>query len=185
MIYFTSDLHFFHENILKYQTKDRPFDSVEEMNTYIKRYWKSIIRPSDELYILGDIAMGHKAQTIELLRKLPGRIHLIRGNHDNFNKSQEEELFETVQDYKVLKYEGERLVLFHYPIQEWDRCYYGDIHLHGHSHGNLKDIKPNRFDIGWDVHQRFIPIKEILSWRNPEHEPHHGVITPRIEEMPK
>ncbi len=179
MIYFTSDLHFFHANILKYQAKDRPFNSVAEMNFTIAEYWRTTIRPNDELYVLGDICMGHKQKVVDLLRELPGRIHLIRGNHDYFNIALEAELFETVSDYKVVRHNGERIVLFHYPIEEWDRCYYGDIHLHGHSHGNLKNIKPNRFDIGWDVYKRFVPIDEVLSWRVSEHVPHHGIIEPR------
>ena len=184
MIYLTSDLHFFHTNIIQYQYEQRPFDSIEEMNTHISEYWKATVQKNDELYILGDIAMGHKTKAIELLRTLPGKIHLIRGNHDNYNKTQEAELFESAAYYKILKYQGQRIVLFHFPIEEWDRCYYGDIHLHGHTHGNMKSLRHNRFDIGWDVHQRFIPIDEVLTWRVDDHVPHHGVTKRRSEDMP-
>ena len=185
MKYVTSDLHFFHTNILQYQYEQRPFSSVEAMNTHISEYWRDTLTDKDELYLLGDFAMGHKTKAIELLKTLPGRIHLIRGNHDHYNKVQEEELFETVYDYKILRYEGQRIILFHFPIEEWDRCDYGDMHLHGHTHGNLKSYKPNRFDMGWDIHQRFIPLDEVLSWKVEEHVPHHGVIKRRAEDMPK
>ena len=184
MIYFTSDLHFCHTNILKYQESTRPYTTTEEMNEDIIKKWNSAAKHSDEIYLLGDVSMGHKAEARDLTSRLKGRIHLIRGNHDHWSRVQEEELFASANDYKVLKYQGERLVLFHYPIEEWDRCYYGDMHLHGHTHGNLERKLPNRFDMGWDIHHRLVPIDEVLSWRTPEHVPHHGKTKPRTEEMP-
>jgi len=184
MIYFTSDIHFFHENILKYQESTRPFDTVEEMNDFIIRKWNRTVTNKDEIYVLGDFAMGHKEKAIKLIKKLNGHIHLIRGNHDHFSKEQEAEIFSSAQDYKVLRYNKERFVLFHYPIQEWDRCYYGDMHLHGHSHGNLKDIKPNRFDMGWDIHKRLVSIEEVKTWRVNEHVPQHGNTRSRDGTLP-
>ena len=177
MIYFTSDTHFYHKNILQYQAASRPFLSVEEMNESIIKTWNQVISPKDEVYHLGDVSMGHKLKTIEILDRLNGRIHLIKGNHDHFPASVNR--FESISDYKILRFNKDRYVLFHFPIQEWDRCYYGDIHLHGHCHGNLKNIKPNRFDIGWDVFQRPVSIEEVNSWRHEEYVPHHGKIKTR------
>lgn len=185
MIYLTADLHFFHENILKYQSSTRPFSTIDEMNDFIVRKWNRTVCSTDEIYVLGDIAMGHKSKAIELIKQLNGRIHLIRGNHDHYNKAQEAELFESVNDYKVLKYNKERFVLFHFPIEEWDRCYYGDMHLHGHSHSNLKNIKPNRFDMGWDVHKRLVSLDEVITWRSDEHVSHHGETKSRDGSLPK
>ena len=185
MIKFTSDLHFYHSNILKFQPHDRPFISMEAMNDYIASYWREEMKPSDELYVIGDISMGHKTKAIELIKTLPGRIHLIRGNHDHFSKTQEAALFASVNDYKVVKYQGHKIVLFHYPIEEWDTCYRGTIHLHGHCHGNLKNIKTNRFDIGWDVRKRFVSIDEVISWQEDNKDyfvSHHGNTNPRQRE---
>ena len=179
MIYFTSDTHFCHQNILKFQPKERPFDNVDEMNESIIKTWNNVVKHTDSVYHLGDVSMGHHKEARNLIRRLNGRLYLIRGNHDHFSNRDEAEIFDAVYDYTVLKYEKERFVLFHFPIQQWDRCYYGDMHLHGHCHGNLKDIKPNRFDMGWDVFQRPVSIEEVKSWRVKEHEPHHGVIKER------
>lgn len=184
MIRFTSDPHFFHSNILKYQEKDRPFQDVEAMNDHISSYWRQTMKPSDELYILGDVGMGHKQKVISLLRTLPGRIHLIRGNHDHFSRDQESELFESVHNYKAINYQGHKIVLFHFPIEEWDNCFRGSIHLHGHCHGNLKVVKPNRFDIGWDVWKRFVDIDEVISWQVENQDyfvSHHGTTKSRTK----
>ena len=175
MIYFTSDLHFNHTNILKYQKHTRPYSSVVEMNRAIISRWNSIISPKDEVWVLGDFFMGNHKESVELIKYLNGHIHLIRGNHDYFSHKEEKELFASVQDYKVLRYEKDKYILCHYPIEEWDGCYYGRIHLHGHCHGNLQRKLPNRFDIGWDVFQRPVSIDEIKSWRTDEKVPHHGV----------
>lgn len=176
MDFFTSDTHFFHKNILEYQAEDRPFDDVEEMNEAIITQWNQDVCPKDSIYHLGDFSMGHKAKTVELRKRLNGKIHLIRGNHDHMKNNEEfYNMFESVEDYKVYRNNKRRIVLFHFPIQEWDKCYYGDIHLHGHCHGNLISTKPNRWDIGWDVFKRLVPVEEVFSWRVSDVVPHHGV----------
>ena len=55
MIYFTADLHFYHENVISHAS--RPFSSVEEMNEALIRNWNKIVKPTDEIYILGDFTM--------------------------------------------------------------------------------------------------------------------------------
>lgn len=46
-VYFGSDYHFYHQNILKYQPKDRPFNSIEEMNDEIIKRHNSVIKSTD------------------------------------------------------------------------------------------------------------------------------------------
>ena len=65
MIYFTSDLHFWHKNAIIYT--NRPFETVEEMNEKLIEYWNKTVHANDEVYILGD------AMTI-----LPGKSSLNR-----------------------------------------------------------------------------------------------------------
>ena len=174
MIYFTSDLHFNHLNILKYQAHTRPYLTIELMNIDIIRTINSICTETDELYILGDVLMGPRNKGLYLVEQLKPRLHLIRGNHDTFNHEQEEQLFESVHDYKVVKENKHSIVCFHYPIEEWDKGHYGIIHLYGHCHGNLQRKMHNRFDIGWDVHQRPISFEEVMSWKKEEKITHHG-----------
>lgn len=63
MIYFTSDHHFWHENIISYCK--RPFASVEEMNEKMVQYWNDVVKDKDEVYYLGDFSMAWRP--VELL----------------------------------------------------------------------------------------------------------------------
>ena len=57
MIYLTSDLHFNHMNILKYEPESRPFSSIEEMNEVIIQNWNEVVKISDTVYVLGDMSL--------------------------------------------------------------------------------------------------------------------------------
>lgn len=57
MIYFTSDTHFFHNNIIK--ACNRPFASVEEMNDGLIKNWNNTVSPKDTIYHLGDCALRY------------------------------------------------------------------------------------------------------------------------------
>ena len=174
MIYFTSDLHFNHDNIRKYMPQTRGYETIEDMNVAILHSMNSVLTDKDELYIIGDVLMGPRNKGLHWITNLKGRLHLIRGNHDKFSRDEEEFLFETVCDYKVVRHNKQSIVCMHYPIEEWDKCQYGRLHLHGHSHGNLKRKLPNRIDIGWDVFQRPVSIDEVLSWKVSDVVLHHG-----------
>jgi calcineurin-like phosphoesterase family protein len=102
---------------------------------------------------LGDVTFGKRDETVELLDKLHGHIHLVRGNHDHSTSkmlSQYGGIFDTVQDYASIKLDGHRLILFHYPIMSWDGAHHGSWHMHGHSHGNLKSANGPMIDVGVD-----------------------------------
>lgn len=174
MIYFTSDLHFYHKALLKYMPESRPFPCVDKMNTAILDSINLVCSASDDLYILGDLLMGPRKEGKAILKEIKPKIHLVRGNHDKFSKKEEEELFESVHDYKIVKYNKKSIVCCHFPIERWDKCQYGRIHLHGHCHGDLERIVPNRFDIGWDVFHRPVSFEEVYSWKTDTAIPHHG-----------
>ena len=53
MIFFTSDLHLGHKNIIR--LCGRPFESVEEMDEILIDNWNKKIHRCDTVYILGDI----------------------------------------------------------------------------------------------------------------------------------
>lgn len=156
MIYFTSDTHLNHANIIKYC--NRPFDSVEQMNEHIITQWNSVIQPHDLVYHLGDFALGKKAEIKGKLDQLNGHIHLLKGNHDS-EATTKLDRFVWVKDMYELKVPDEEmdvtqvLVLCHYPIESWNHRAHGAWHLHGHCHGTLKKSpdQPARFDIGVDV----------------------------------
>ena len=51
-IYFISDIHFGHTNILK--LSKRPFESIEEMDNHIINEWNNRVTDDDIVYIIGD-----------------------------------------------------------------------------------------------------------------------------------
>lgn len=79
MIWFTSDLHFWHRNIINYCA--RPFMSVEEMNDRLVQMWNMYVNPEDTVYVLGDFSLAFRP--VELyVKELKGKKILIAGNHD-------------------------------------------------------------------------------------------------------
>lgn len=140
MIYFYSDPHFFHENIIKYQ--ERPFGSVDEMNSELVNRYNSIIRREDLVYILGDIFVFKRInkESIDkcnsILNQLNGEKILIRGNHDPMKLFRYlESHFKEIIDKKVITYNTRRLELHHYPIPNTK----GTV-LHGHDHSNREVV---------------------------------------------
>lgn len=171
MIYFTADLHFYHENVIKHA--NRPFFSVEEMNNVLKQNWNKTVRPNDEIYILGDVTMKGSVYAAEILQQLNGRKYLIKGNHDRFvdQAGFDRSLFEWIRDYHMLNYQNQRFILFHYPIEEWNHSFRGSIHLHGHQHNNKSYNYQNlekgkyRFDVGVDANDMYpVSIEEIITF---------------------
>ena len=86
MVYFSSDLHFNHNKPFIYEA--RGFNDIYEMNRTIINHFHEIVTPEDDLYLLGDIMLGPLEEGIKLYHQLPGKIHLIWGNHDTFNRQE-------------------------------------------------------------------------------------------------
>lgn len=164
--FFTSDLHFFHKNILKYE--NRPYKDVEEMNKDLIENWNKKVNKDDEVYILGDISFGGIPETVELLKQLNGKKFLIEGNHDSkyLKSSDFKNQFIWIKKYKTIKINNIYMVLFHFPIYEWDRKHYDSIHLYGHihSHIGLETFNNYSYNVGIDTNG-YAPIEfnEILE----------------------
>jgi calcineurin-like phosphoesterase family protein len=173
MIYFTSDTHFYHSNIIN--LGKRPFADLDEMHSVLIRNWNSLVSDRDEIYILGDfIHKGDGRQANAILKKLKGKKYLIRGNHDKYidDEDFDQSAFEWVKDYFVFKHNKRKFVLCHYPILEWDGYFSDAIHLYGHVHNSRKDpaqakrleVLGNRaLNVGVDVNDFFpISIEQVL-----------------------
>lgn len=148
-VWYTSDLHFGHKNILKYNPDTRRHANADEMDEYIVNTWNSQVALTDIVYNLGDVSFHRdKARTKELLYRLNGQIHLIRGNHDKGLKT---DRFEAVHDYHERRSGNIHIVMMHYPLAIWNKGHHGAIMLHGHSHGSFKGGRGRIMDVGWDA----------------------------------
>jgi len=126
--FFTSDSHLSHFNVIRYD--NRPFSSIEEHDETLIQNWNAVVRRNDIVYHCGDFMFGGREKQEQVIKKLNGRIRLIKGNHD-LKKSPNG--FEWVKDIAVVKVEGKKICLCHYPLASPPRC---DYHLFGHSHIN-------------------------------------------------
>ena len=80
-IWFTSDLHFHHKNILNFQ-KNRPYDTLEDMNEGLIKMWNDTVSDDDLIFVLGDVTFNNKLFD-DVMIKLQGEKVLIFGNHDH------------------------------------------------------------------------------------------------------
>lgn len=170
-IFFSSDFHFGHKNIVKgvseWEPKDhcRDFNTVEEMDNLLLENINKIIKKEDILYFLGDFAFGNNK--IEKCRYYRDRIncstiHMIRGNHDSHswkNRQKDEgikqelsKIFTSCQDSLSIYIGNKLYILNHYCQVTWEEQNRESYHVHGHSHGNLKPIEGlKHMDIGIDT----------------------------------
>lgn len=154
MIYYTSDSHIGHYNIIR--LCNRPYVTAEEMNADIIKKWNAKVKPNDDVYILGDMFFKYTdiQQVKDILNALNGKKHLIKGNHDKFLKQLRwQDYFEEVVYYKEISDNGRMVCMFHYPIEEWNGYYHNSYMLYGHVHNNECDIKQHsrKFNVGVDV----------------------------------
>ena len=146
MNYYTSDLHLGHENIIS--ICKRPFATVEEMDEILITNWNSVVKAEDTVFILGDLIYKNARAPEYYLDRLKGKKVLILGNHDTWfrkNLIKYERYFENTEGYHYLEVsdQGRRVVLFHYPILEWNAYYRGAYHIYGHVHDDFKSSDIN------------------------------------------
>lgn len=153
-IWVGSDLHFAHNNIMKFSPKYRQFNDVNHMNEEMIRLWNETVSPDDLTYLLGDIAFCDPTKAAMFVSRLNGRKILIEGNHDaKLVKHQGfRDCFESIHKYYEIYHNNTKVCMFHYPIMEWNQCHRGSVMLHGHLHGNPSGLEQYRSrDVGLDA----------------------------------
>lgn len=153
MIWFTSDWHLFHDNII--ESCARPFKNVNAMNEVLLQKYNEVVRDEDTVYFLGDLTMRGPKQMEPVRRivlQMKGKKHYIMGNHDRF---------------KVWSYLKMGFVSVHTALPLWDACLVHDpadalpfdtkYVFCGHVH-NLWEVRaPNIVNVGVDVWD-FYPV---------------------------
>lgn len=166
--YFTSDTHFGHANIIRYSR--RPFQDVDGMNDSLVEAWNDTVRPTDEVWHLGDVVMGNAAESLELIAYLHGRKLLVPGNHDRcweghkkpgaWAQTYELAGFEIMPSQTSLRLADREVQLCHFPYEgdSHDQDRYdshrpadrGQWLLHGHVHDKWRQ-HGRQVNVGMDV----------------------------------
>lgn len=147
-IFFTSDQHFGHRNIIKHC--NRQFESVEEMDEILIQEWNKVVTSNTmEVFHLGDFSISDDVDYVgRILGRLNGNIVHIVGNHDrsvvvaeHFNKGNSYPLKNNrrgraIDRLKIKRY-GQQIILDHYRIFSWEGIRRGYWHIHGHHHNNI------------------------------------------------
>jgi len=132
--YVISDLHLGHKNILKFAGKYRDWaTSVDEHDYVLIERIRSVCRSKrDLLYILGDVAMD--VNKLELLKDIPARKILVRGNHDTFQDGVYRKYFDSIQGIVQKRYNSKGYWFSHAPVHPQELR--GRRNVHGHVHAN-------------------------------------------------
>ena len=91
-IFLTADLHLGHEKTASVFTKEdgsklRPFDSAEHQDEVLVQNWNAVVKPTDKVYVLGDVAMNKAG--LRPVERLNGDKVLILGNHECLDEDTE------------------------------------------------------------------------------------------------
>ncbi|WP_416353084.1 metallophosphoesterase [Agrilactobacillus fermenti] len=167
MIYYISDTHFFHAQLLAPNDfAPRHFSDVASMDEQMITAWNARVADKDTVYHLGDIALRpgnfpKPAEVYTLIKRLNGHIVFIKGNHDarelfkyiaqhNYDlNGQPKYQFEDVG--ALIKFDHAQYYLTHYPLLLGIATQI--YNLHGHIHHNMMPTALN-INVGVDAPER-------------------------------
>jgi calcineurin-like phosphoesterase family protein len=171
--FFTADEHFGHANIIRYS--GRPFTSSDDMDEALIEAWAGTVGPKDEVWVLGDFALGPIYEALDLAQLLPGRKTLVPGNHDRCWSGHRKRGEKWVAEYEAagfrvvgppveLRLAGRDVLLHHFPYRDdgagspKDESRYalhrpvdaGKWLLHGHVHEKWRQ-RGHQINVGVDA----------------------------------
>ena len=175
--FFTADLHFGHRFMRELRQSQTGIPADFHDQWLIER-WNSVVGPRDEVWMLGDFSFMPPARTEPYFSALRGRKHLVIGNHDPRQIVQRLG-WESVHELVSRRFDGQRIVMCHYPLLTWANAHYGTWMLHGHSHGGLTGPVTTRLDVGIDCHPEYRPfsldeVQTVMLGRDYVPVDHHG-----------
>lgn len=183
MIWFTSDLHFFHDRVLEFHSKRKEIfgKDIQSAKEAMITLWNSRVSKNDTVYILGDLAFGGVEDKRELFIRLNGNKVLVLGNHDKVpNKLKS--YFNHITQIKNLKFKKSvynflhrdlEIIMCHFPMLTWEHKEKGSVMIHGHCHGKVdkinEDSKDLRVDVGIDgklANYDLVSLEKLANYIN-------------------
>lgn len=176
-VWFTSDTHYGHGNVIKYSK--RPFVDTNDMDEAMADRWNSVVSKGDLVYHLGDFCLNTTEHATAIASKLRGQKYLIFGNHDKALRKSKEFLGHWIwaKDLTQIEVQNQKITLCHYAMRTWASSHHGTWQLYGHSHGSLPDDPHSlSVDVGvdcWDYTPiSFEQLKErmtLKTWKAVDH----------------
>lgn len=183
-IFFTSDTHFWHANILRYC--NRPYSSIEEMNEALITNWNSVVKPNDIVFHLGDFAFCGADKFNEILDRLNGKIYWVLGNHDwSMLKQNYADKFEAIEQQMAIRINHKgltyKIYLNHFPYLAFSGAWnfakptwqlFGHVHStknnsNGLDQKRMTELFPSQYDVGVDNNNytpiAFEDVKQIIE----------------------
>ena len=169
MLFFSSDPHFGHANIIRFC--GRPYYDVESMNADLVERWNSVVGVGDDVYLLGDVALGVLGDSLEWVSMLNGNITMVPGNHDRCWQGKQrkggtgrgaykEAGLHIVDNPEPITLADKRCLLSHFPyvgdkhdadrFTQWRPVDKGAWLLHGHVHEKWRQ-RGRQINVGVDA----------------------------------
>lgn len=164
-VFFTSDLHFGHRNIMRHCPKRLEIcgasdvDDVATHDEWLIKLWNDTVDKKYVVYVLGDFSFKSAEDTKKLLAKLNGKKFLILGNHDKSSQHLNG-YFEQITQIKEFAFKGViypfidgvfNVCMAHYPMLDWPDKQKGSVMIHGHCHGKMDEVNELNEDLRIDV----------------------------------
>lgn len=148
-IFFISDLHLGHTNILGFTRQDgtplRPgFNNIDEHDSFVIESINKVVKPSDRLILVGDCVMNKK--NMHLMHRINGKKTLVMGNHDPSDPEYLTPFFEKIAGAVTIS----DMIVTHIPVHPAQLEYRFTKNIHGHLHGHNvmlhSSVAPGKFN---------------------------------------
>ena len=161
-IWICADWHFCHDREFVWGV--RGFESIEQMNNAIIQRHNSIVRPDEDVYVLGDLILGGAnklEEGLNLIKQMNGKLHIVRGNHDTNERWKAYMNLPNVveqQNSLYLKYKKYYFYMSHYPSLtgnlEKEKLKQMTLNLYGHTHqkSHFYEDRPYMYCTCMDAH---------------------------------
>lgn len=152
-IWFLSDTHFDHDNLIKHGAR-KGFINSSEADDCMADNIRKKVKQGDMVYFVGDFAMWHHDDIFQGY-KFPGNWCILRGNHDKGWKAKAQ--YPTIKDIMI---EDQKITLCHYPMYSFNCSHWNAWQIYGHHHTDVSHIVTGkRMNVCVDLHN-FSPV----SW---------------------
>jgi calcineurin-like phosphoesterase family protein len=115
--------------------------------------WSTLVGQEDTIIHAGDVSAGKFLDVAPIIKSMPGRKILIKGNHDG---SKNEKYLSAFDEVYSEPYIWENVVFSHFPVDT--KIYKVDYNVFGHFHrypSNMKDSLVRRYKDFYDFESNF------------------------------